>query len=74
MGNCKTCIHWLPFKPAGYDPIKLGLCDRVKNGDGDLDESDLAVATDMSGMAALRTAPEFGCVMHESESESTAAP
>lgn len=67
-GQCKTCAHWLPLEQIRYATIPLGLCGRIKNTDADIDESDLAVATDMSGMAALRTAPEFGCVMHEVKS------
>lgn len=64
-GQCKTCAHWLPFEETRYATIRLGLCGRIKNTDAsDIDENDLAVATDMSGMAALRTAPGFGCVMH----------
>ena len=48
---------------------RMGLCDLAGNHHGEIVPETLAIADDLSSCAGLRTAPEFGCVMHEPRSE-----
>lgn len=70
MGNCSTCKFWEPFgvnkHPDWFTARRLGLCRKASMIDDQYDETSIALAQDGSNYTAnLRTAAEFGCVMHE---------
>ena len=73
MGTCATCKHWEPFD--GHPPIPhvtknaLGVCGRIPNFEDARLGGELAVADDASGLGHLRTAADFGCVLHETNPE-----
>ena len=60
---CKNCKFW----GVDYD----NACDRVGNGDPDLDDSefdiDFGADDDQGSFAELITGPNFGCIKFENK-------
>lgn len=79
MNRCATCRHWLPVERSGFSPPGdighiatsrgMGACGKMPSASDLTDDfpvEPLALLEDLEDRAAvLRTAPEFGCVMHE---------